>query len=256
MAPHDVAGGPAGAPTAVSARRAGADVPRSVLVVEDDPIVREVVVSYLVRHGHIADAVADGLSAVARVEASRPDLVLLDRMLPGIDGLEACRRIRAVADVPVILLTALGQEHDRIGGLEAGADDYLVKPFSPRELMLRVDAVLRRTAAAPFEPEAVVSAGAFRLDSSRRTLSRSGAPLSLTAREFDLLAFLVRHPDRVFTREELLRGVWGWEIGDLSTVTVHVRRLREKIEPDPAAPRHLHTVWGVGYRFTASAGEE
>lgn len=221
---------------------------RVVLVVEDDPIVAEVVVSYLRARGHIAELLADGLAAVARVRESRPDLVLLDRMLPGIDGLEACRRIRAEVDVPVIILTALGQEHDRIDGLEAGADDYLVKPFSPRELMLRVDAVLRRT-TAPFEPVAVVERGSFRLDASQREISYRGRPLPLTVREFDLLAFLLRHPDQVFRRDELLKAVWEWELGDLSTVTVHVRRLREKLEPDPAAPVHLQTVWGVGYRF-------
>jgi DNA-binding response OmpR family regulator len=223
-------------------------VTRSVLVVEDDPIVAEVVVSYLVKSGHQVDAVTDGLTAVARVAELRPDLVLLDRMLPGIDGLEVCRRIRALGDIPVIMLTALGQEHDRIGGLEAGADDYLVKPFSPRELMLRVDAVLRRT-AVPFEPEALVLVGDFRLDASQREISVRGRQLTLTVREFDLLAFLIRHPDQVFRRDELLEAVWGWAIGDLSTVTVHARRLREKIEEDPAAPAYLRTVWGVGYRF-------
>ncbi|MCU1528440.1 MAG: two-component system response regulator [Frondihabitans sp.] len=234
--------------TGATASRPTAAVARSVLVVEDDPIVSEVVVSYLVKNGHHVDAVTDGLSAVARVAARRPDLVLLDRMLPGIDGLEVCRRIRVLGDVPVIMLTALGQEHDRIGGLEAGADDYLVKPFSPRELMLRVDAVLRRT-AVPFEPDPVATVGDFRLDSSQREITVRGRPLTLTVREFDLLAFLIRHPDQVFRREELLEGVWGWAIGDLSTVTVHARRLREKIEEDPASPAHLLTVWGVGYRF-------
>ncbi|ROQ38571.1 DNA-binding response OmpR family regulator [Frondihabitans sp. PhB188] len=225
---------------------------RSVLVVEDDPIVAEVVVSYLRSRGHAAALVADGLSAVARVRDNRPDLILLDRMLPGVDGLEVCRRIRAFTDVPVIILTALGEEADRIDGLEAGADDYLVKPFSPRELMLRVDAVLRRT-TAPFEPQAVVVEGVFRLDVSQREISVEGRRLVLTVREFDLLAFLIRHPDQVFRREELLKAVWEWEVGDLSTVTVHVRRLREKVEADPAAPVHLLTVWGVGYRFVPDA---
>ncbi|RKR75069.1 response regulator transcription factor [Frondihabitans australicus] len=225
---------------------------RSVLIVEDDPIVAEVVLSYLRKNGHVAGVVTDGLSAVARVLDERPDLILLDRMLPGIDGLEVCRRVRAVTDVPIIMLTALGEEHDRIGGLEAGADDYLVKPFSPRELMLRVDAVLRRT-STPFEPQAVVAAGSFRLDTSQREISQAGRPLALTVREFDLMAFLIRHPDQVFRREELLKAVWGWDIGDLSTVTVHMRRLREKIEADPGAPDHLLTVWGVGYRFAPGA---
>jgi len=221
---------------------------RVVLVVEDDPIVAEVVVSYLRKRGHVAELITDGLAAVERVRESRPDLILLDRMLPGIDGLEVCRRLRAEVDVPVIMLTALGQEHDRIDGLEAGADDYLVKPFSPRELMLRVDAVLRRT-AAPFDPVAVVERGRFRLDTSQREIQVSGRTVPLTVREFDLLAFFVRHPDQVFRRDELLQAVWDWSLGDLSTVTVHVRRLREKVEPDPSQPQHLLTVWGVGYRF-------
>ncbi|BDZ49571.1 DNA-binding response regulator [Frondihabitans sucicola] len=221
---------------------------RVVLVVEDDPIVAEVVVSYLRRRGHVAELITDGLAAVARVRESRPDLILLDRMLPGIDGLEVCRRIRAEVDVPVIMLTALGQEDDRIDGLEAGADDYLVKPFSPRELMLRVDAVLRRT-AVPFEAISVIQRGPFRLDTSRREITLDGRVLPLTVREFDLLEFFVRHADQVFRRDELLKAVWQWELGDLSTVTVHVRRLREKVEPDPSSPVHLLTVWGVGYRF-------
>lgn len=232
----------------------GAQPSRVVFVVEDDPIVAEVIVSYLRKRGHAAEVITDGVAAVARVRASRPDLVLLDRMLPGIDGLEVCRRIRAELDVPVIMLTALGQEHDRIDGLEAGADDYLVKPFSPRELMLRVDAVLRRS-ATPFEPLAVLEQGPFRLDASQREISVRGRALSLTVREFDLLAFFVRHPDQVFRRDELLQAVWEWALGDLSTVTVHVRRLREKLEPDPAHPVHLLTVWGVGYRFVASPGD-
>jgi DNA-binding response OmpR family regulator len=225
----------------------------SVLVVEDDPIVAEVVETYLRKQGHTAHLVTDGIAAVARVREARPDLILLDRMLPGIDGLEVCRRIRAFSDVPVIMLTALGQEHDRIGGLEAGADDYLVKPFSPRELMLRVEAVLRRT-IDPLEPDSVVLAGPFRLDASQREISLDGAALPLTVREFDLLAFFLRHPDQVFRREELLRTVWDWSVGDLSTVTVHARRVREKIEPDPSNPTYLRTVRGVGYLFSLSDG--
>lgn len=210
--------------------------------------------SYLASRGHIAEHVTDGLAAVERVARNRPDLILLDRMLPGIDGLEVCRRVRELGDVPVILLTALGQEDDRIRGLEAGADDYLVKPFSPRELMLRVDAVMRRT-AVPFEPVAVVECGPFRLEQSRREISRAGVVLNLTVREFDLLAFFVRHPGQVFRREELLQAVWGWRVGDLSTVTVHVRRVREKIEPVPNDPVFIETVWGVGYRFVSRSGD-
>lgn len=227
-------------------------VQRSVLIVEDDPVIADVIVSYLLSHGHAARLVTDGLAAVESVRETRPDLVILDRMLPGIDGLEACRRLRLLTDVPVIMLTALGQEHDRISGLEAGADDYLVKPFSPRELMLRVDAVLRRTTGIDEAPT-TVTAGRFRLDRALREVAVGGRVLSLTAREYELLAYLITHPDRVFRRDELLRSVWEWEVGDLSTVTVHVRRLREKIEDDPAAPAHLLTVWGVGYRFDPAA---
>lgn len=221
---------------------------RRILVVDDDPTVSEVVCSYLVSAGFIVERTADGISAVEIARRIRPDLVVLDRMLPGIDGLEVCRRIRAERTVPVIMLTALKEEDDRIDGLEAGADDYLSKPFSPRELVLRVQSVLRRT-LAEFAPESVLEAGEFRLDSSSRQVSQRGTELSLTVREFDLLAFLLKHPHQVFSRENLLRAVWGWEFGDLSTVTVHVRRLREKIEADPAHPQFLATVWGVGYRF-------
>jgi DNA-binding response OmpR family regulator len=226
---------------------------RRILVVDDDPTVSEVVCSYLRSAGFLVDETADGLSAVEIARRTRPDLVVLDRMLPGIDGLEVCRRIRADRAVPVIMLTALREEDDRIGGLEAGADDYLAKPFSPRELVLRVQSILRRT-LAEFTPESAVDVGGFRLEVSSRRVFRDGAELALTVREFDLLAFLIRHPRQVFSREQLLRAVWGWEFGDLSTVTVHVRRLREKIEPDPAHPSLLATVWGVGYRF--DAGEE
>jgi DNA-binding response OmpR family regulator len=226
---------------------------RRILVVDDDPTVSEVVCSYLRSAGFLVDETADGLSAVEIARRTRPDLVVLDRMLPGIDGLEVCRRIRADRAVPVIMLTALREEDDRIGGLEAGADDYLAKPFSPRELVLRVQSILRRT-LAEFTPESAVDVGGFHLEVSSRRVFRHGVELALTVREFDLLAFLIRHPRQVFSREDLLRAVWGWEFGDLSTVTVHVRRLREKIEPDPAHPSLLATVWGVGYRF--DAGED
>lgn len=223
---------------------------RRVLVVDDDATVSEVVCRYLLSAGFIVDSCGDGLDAVALATATRPDLVVLDRMLPGLDGLEVCRRIRADRTVPVIMLTALREQDDRIDGLEVGADDYLAKPFSPRELVLRVQSVLRRT-LTEFTPEAILDVGSFRLDISSRQISLHGRELTLTVREFDLLAFLLRHPHQVFGREELLRAVWGWEFGDLSTVTVHVRRLREKIEPDPAHPTLLTTVWGVGYRFNA-----
>lgn len=239
---------------AAPAEAAGAPAPshqlrdRRILVVDDDATVSEVVCSYLRSAGFIVESVADGLSAVETAARIRPDLVVLDRMLPGIDGVEVCRRIRADRAVPVIMLTALREEEDRIDGLEAGADDYLAKPFSPRELVLRVKSILRRS-LPEFSPESILDAGDFRLDVSSRQLRLRGQPIALTIREFDLIAFLLKHPCQVFSREELLRAVWGWEFGDLSTVTVHVRRLREKIELDAAHPTVLSTVWGVGYRF-------
>jgi two-component system, OmpR family, response regulator ResD len=226
---------------------------KSVLVVDDDPTVAEVVAGYLTRAGFAVDRAADGPTAVARSIAHRPDLVVLDLMLPGMDGLEVCRRIRQDGPVPVIMLTARGEEEDRILGLEVGADDYVTKPFSPRELVLRVESVLRRAGAAATDrtasPEPWLRAGTLALAPAARRATRGGTELALTIREFDLLAFFLRNPGRVLGREELMRRVWGWEFGDLSTVTVHVRRLREKIEDDPARPRLISTVWGVGYRF-------
>lgn len=221
---------------------------RRVLVVEDDPTVAEVVADYLRSAGFVVDHASDGFAAIEAVERIAPDLVVLDRMLPGIDGVEACRRIRATRAVPIILLTALGSEEDRIRGLEAGADDYVTKPFSPRELVLRVQSVLRRS-LTEFAPESAVERGPFSVDPAARVALLRGAPLSLTVREFDLLAFFLKHPRQAFSREELLSAVWGWTYGDLSTVTVHVRRLREKIELEPTRPTWLTTVWGIGYRF-------
>ena len=221
---------------------------RRILVVDDDPTVSEIVCRYLRASGFVVDEAADGLDGLAKAEQLRPDLVVLDRMLPLLDGIEVCRRIRGDWEIPVIMLTALNQEEDRIDGLEAGADDYLTKPFSPRELVLRVQSVLRRS-TAPAVPAGLVSAGDFALDAQAHEVRLRGEPLVLTAREFDLLAHLIGRPHTVLSREDLLRSVWGWEFGDLSTVTVHVRRLREKIEADPAQPRLLNTVWGVGYRF-------
>jgi DNA-binding response OmpR family regulator len=227
-----------------------------VLVVEDDPTVREVVVRYLERDGHDVAAVGDGESALVQAGIRWPDLVVLDLMLPEIDGLEVCRRLRATAPVPVIMLTARGDEDDRVMGLELGADDYVAKPFSPRELTARVNAVLRRAAgggadSAPARqsgPERIV-AGELHIDVLAREARRRDDPLLLTAREFDLMVFLAARPRRTFRREELLEEVWGYSYGDTATVTVHVRRLREKIEIDPSAPEHLITVWGVGYRW-------
>jgi DNA-binding response OmpR family regulator len=223
-----------------------------VLVVDDDPTVREVVVSYLRAHRHEVVEAGDGEEALRCMHEQPADLVVLDLMLPGIDGLEVCRRLRLTGEVPIIMLTALGDETDRVAGLERGADDYVTKPFSPRELALRVDSVLRRTDSAPATPP-VLSDGDLLLDSTRHEARRAGATLALTGREFDLLRFLVAHPGVAFSRDDLLQQVWGWSVGDSSTVTVHVRRLREKIEPDPQRPVRLVTVWGVGYRWEAAA---
>ncbi|GHF23212.1 response regulator transcription factor [Streptomyces morookaense] len=224
--------------------------PRRVLVVDDDPTVAEVVAGYLDRAGFAVDRAADGPAALERAAAAPPALVVLDLMLPGMDGLEVCRRLRADhGTLPVVMLTARGDEDDRILGLEVGADDYVTKPFSPRELVLRVEAVLRRAEAAVPASAAPLRAAGLTLDPVGRRASRDGTELALTLREFDLLAFLLRHPGRACSREELMREVWGWEFGDLSTVTVHVRRLRAKVEDDPAQPQLIRTVWGVGYRF-------
>jgi DNA-binding response OmpR family regulator len=222
-----------------------------VLVVDDDPTVREVVVSYLRAHRHEVAEAADGETALRAHRDRHADLVVLDLMLPGIDGLETCRRLRETGDVPVIMLTALGGEADRVVGLEHGADDYVTKPFSPRELALRVDSVLRRAGESATPAAGVLSDGDLAVDLAAHTATRRGAPLSLTGREFDLLAFLLAHPGVAHTREDLLRQVWGWTFGDHSTVTVHVRRLREKVEGDPTRPERLVTVWGVGYRWVA-----
>src|ERR1700722_181065 len=199
----------------------------------------------------------DGQGALEIAATWRPDLVVLDLMLPGVSGLEVCRRLREGRDaqlpLPVIMLTALGEESDRVAGLESGADDYVTKPFSPRELILRVQAVLRRarTAGTTATPPSIRS-GRLEVDVTARRACSDGRELDLTVREFDLLAFLVTHPGRAFTRAELLEQVWGWSFGDLSTITVYVRRLRDKVELRPAAPAQLQTVWGVGYRWEAN----
>jgi DNA-binding response OmpR family regulator len=226
-------------------------VPARVLVVEDDPTVAEVVVRYLEREGFEVESVGDGREALERAGQSLPDLVVLDLMLPGLDGLEVCRRLRAVAPIPVIMLTARGEESDRVLGLELGADDYVSKPFSPRELTARVKSVLRRAQGplSAVDVPGVLTMGELEIDLGSREVRRGGEPATLTAREFELLVFLVRHPRRVFRREELLEHVWGYTYGDTSTVTVHIRRLREKIEPEPSEPKNIQTVWGVGYRF-------
>ncbi len=218
-----------------------------ILVVDDERTIRDVVEQYLRREGYETVGVGDGEAAV--VAAADADLVVLDLMLPKLDGLEVCRRIRAKREVPIIMLTAKSDEIDKLLGLGLGADDYLTKPFSPRELVARVQAVLRRAQAGPKQPGDVVQVGDLRISPKMRSVERSGRPLDLTAREFDLLLFLASNPGQVFTREQLLDRVWDYHFpGDTSTVTVHVRRLREKIEPDPVRPRYVKTVWGVGYK--------
>jgi DNA-binding response OmpR family regulator len=223
----------------------------AVLVVDDDPTVREIVITYLTAAGHSVTSAADGHEALASVADGMPELVVLDLMLPGVDGLEVCRRLREQGDVPVIMLTAKGTVGDRVAGLETGADDYVTKPFSPRELVLRVDSVLRRTTET-VPTGGPVSSGGIVVDPGSRVVTRDGERVSVTVREFDLLHHFVAHAGTVFSREDLLRDVWGWSFGDDSTVTVHVRRLREKLETDPTRPERLVTVWGVGYRWEAA----
>jgi DNA-binding response OmpR family regulator len=231
----------------------GSPVAGRILVVDDDHTVAEVVARYLLRDGHEVECVADGRQALDRARADPPDLIVLDLMLPGMGGLEVCRRLRETSPVPIVMLTALGQETDRLVGLETGADDYVTKPFSPRELALRVRSVLRRARGSLTPAGAgVLTDDDLRVDVGAHEVLLGGDPLALTAREFDLLAFLLRHPRQAFTREQLLDQVWGWSFGDSSTVTVHVRRLREKIEKDPTAPLRIVTVWGVGYRYEAA----
>ena len=239
----------------------------SALVVDDDPTVGDVVEAYLRRAGFEVHRAADGVTALALADSSAPDVVVLDLMLPGISGLEVCRRMRRDHPrVPVLMLTALGEEEDRILGLEVGADDYVTKPFSPRELVLRVHAVLRRatapstnasvhTAGHEAGPHADVAGvradGDLVLDRRAHVVTRNGDELALTVREFALLDWFLGHPGVVHRRDELMRVVWGWDFGDDSTVTVHVHRLREKVETEPSAPRRLVTVFGVGYRWNA-----
>jgi two-component system response regulator ResD len=225
-----------------------------VLVVDDEPTIGDVVARYLRRAGFRAEVARDGPEAIAMSARERPDLVILDIMLPGIDGLEVMRRLHE-CEAPrpaVILLTAKGEESDRIVGLRRGADDYVVKPFSPGELVARVQAVLRR--GAEKAPEAQpLELGDLRIDPSGRSVTVAGREVSLTQREFDLLLFLARNPGRVFSRDELMEHVWRFAFySDSSTVTVHIRRLRAKIEPEPENPRFIQTVWGVGYRFSSS----
>lgn len=221
-----------------------------ILVVDDEASVTEVVSLYLAREGFRVATASDGPAALEAIARQRPALIVLDLMLPGVDGLEITRRLRADGSIPIIMLTARSLESDRILGLELGADDYVVKPFSPQELVARVKAVLRRAAPQPGEAERPVVFGDLHIDPVTRSVVAAARSRELTAKEFDLLLFLARHPRQVFTRTQLLENVWGFsEFVDASTVTVHIRRLREKIEADPAHPQILQTVWGVGYKF-------
>jgi DNA-binding response OmpR family regulator len=221
----------------------------TVLVVDDEPVVRDVVVRYLEHEGFETLTAADGDTARALIEEREPTLVVLDVMVPGIDGLSLCRWIRERSSLPVILLTARGEEADRIVGLDLGADDYVTKPFSPRELTARVRAVLRRGATPQPERE-TLAFGDLELDASSRQAYKAGETVQLTTREFDLIWFLASNPGHVFSRDQLMDRVWGYASAvDTGTVTVHIRRLREKLEADPQQPVHLKTVWGAGYRL-------
>jgi len=221
---------------------------RRILVVEDDPTVRDVVARYLERDGHQVTALDRGSDALAVMSSLDPDLIILDLMLPDMSGIDLCRELRRTSPVPIIMVTALGEEADRVLGLEVGADDYVTKPFSPRELALRVASVLRR-ASTSAKPGPLVTDGDLVVDGPARTATLRGRLVPLTARELDLLAFLMTHPGQAFTREQLLDQVWGWSFGDHSTVTVHIKRLRRKVEDDPVRPTRITTVWGTGYRY-------
>ncbi len=222
-----------------------------VLVVDDEPTVREVVAGYLRRDGHVVSEAGDGHTALDLLESEPPDLVVLDMMLPGVNGLDILRRLRSTSDIPVIMLTARTEESDRVAGLELGADDYVVKPFSPRELAARVNGVLRRVAPRSATPKKAIEFDGLTIDVVAREVRSHGELVEMTPKEFEVLAFLAASPRQVFSRAELLKEVWqsspDWQ--DPATVTVHVRRIRNKIETDPENPRWITTVWGVGYRF-------
>jgi len=222
-----------------------------IVIVEDEPSISEVISLYLSRAGYEVTTFSDGLAAFDYFAKTLPDLVILDVMLPGMDGFSLIRNIRDRSEVPVILLTSRREESDRIAGLELGADDYVVKPFSPQELVSRVRAVLRRTQSKTESPtHRIVQTGNLNINPQTREVSANGSEIILTAREFDLLYHLVTHPRQVFSRDQLLESIWGMhDFIDPSTVTVHIRRLREKIELDPTSPVHLVTAWGVGYKF-------
>jgi DNA-binding response OmpR family regulator len=224
----------------------------TALIADDDPTVSQVLCEYLRQAQITAIAVRSGAAALAAIREHPIDVAILDVMMAPPDGLEVCRRLRAdplTAAVPIVLLTALGDELDRIAGFETGADDYVTKPFSPREVLLRTQALLRRSAIDHVAPMAQITSGDVSIDTAARLVLKGGQPLTLTTREHDLLLFFVQHPGQVFSREVLMHQVWGWAFGDESTVTVHVRRLREKVEAEPSSPVRLVTVWGAGYRW-------
>jgi DNA-binding response OmpR family regulator len=221
-----------------------------VLVVEDEKMVAEVVERYLRRDGYDVSVAHDGVEACKAYERDLPDLVVLDLMLPKMDGIEVCRRIRSAGDTPIIMLTARAEELDKLLGLGLGADDYVTKPFSPRELVARVHTVLRRSRRPRAASDDVLRFGELRIDRRGRAVENGERRVDLTAREFDLLQYLAAHPGQVFSRDQLMDAVWDYTYaGDAETVTVHMRRLRTKVEADPSRPRFLKTVWGVGYKF-------
>ncbi len=223
-----------------------------VLVIEDEAMMADVVARYLRRDGHDVRTAPDGASGLRAYRDFAPDIVLLDLMLPEVDGLEVCRRIREAAQTPIIMVTARTSEVDRLRGFDLGADDYISKPFSPRELAARVQAVLRRAQQAPLVPAGVTRYGALTIDRGARTVRGAAGNIDLTAREFDLLDFLSRNQGQVFSREQLIETVWDRDaVTDANAVTVHIRRIRAKIEEDASRPRYLKTVWGVGYKFDA-----
>lgn len=224
-----------------------------VLIVEDEAKIVELLRLYLERDGYQVVGAADGPQALELAEKEKPDLVLLDLNLPGMDGLEVCRRLRARGPVPIIMLTARGEEVDRIVGLELGADDYVSKPFSPREVVARVRAVLRRSAPSP--PQERRHFGPLEMDLARHEVTVDGQPVALTATEFRLLETMSAEPGRVFTRSQLLDRVWGEVFeGYERTIDSHIKNLRRKIEPQPQSPRFVHTVFGVGYKFQDGGG--